>query len=69
MTTPISLANRLSEAQVGSYPLRHLPLAFGGSWYVPYSTAGDGDRELQTVMQTAYDLGIQHFSPTEDRMT
>ena len=61
MTTAISLANGLSEAQVGSNPRSHLPFAFGGSWYFPYANGGDVDRSLLAAMKAAYDLGIRHF--------
>lgn len=59
--TTLSLAGGLTPAQIGVNRLRHMPLAFGGSWYVPYATAGDAGGDLLGAMETAYDLGIRHF--------
>jgi myo-inositol catabolism protein IolS len=38
-----------------------LPMALGGSWYVPYSAPGDADAEFLAAMETAYDAGVRHF--------
>src|ERR1700712_4557927 len=37
------------------------PMALGGSWYVPYGTPGEVDRELTAAVESAYDNGIRHF--------
>jgi len=60
MTTPIALAAGLAEVSIRD-GLSHLPLAFGGSWYVPYSTPGEADRDFLGAIETAYGLGIRHF--------
>ncbi len=61
MTTPITLASTLQTVQLGKSPVRHMPLAFGGAWFVPYSAPGEADAELAGAMEAAYDLGIRHF--------
>ena len=42
MTTPIILASTLRSVQLGKSPVCHMPLAFGGAWFVPYSNSGRG---------------------------
>lgn len=61
MTTPLTLASTLNTVQLGRSPVRHMPLAFGGAWFVPYSTPGAADPDLASAMEVAYDLGIRHF--------
>lgn len=38
-----------------------LPIGFGGSWFVPYSTPGEEDGNLLAAMGAAYEAGVRHF--------
>jgi aryl-alcohol dehydrogenase-like predicted oxidoreductase len=38
-----------------------LPLAFGGSWYMPYGDPGGEDTGRLAAMEACYDAGIRHF--------
>ena len=38
-----------------------LPLAFGGSWYMPYAVPSAEDEDRLAAMQACYDAGIRHF--------
>lgn len=46
---------------IGASGKAQLPMAFGGSWFVPYSTPSEEDANLLAAMQVAYDAGIRHF--------
>ena len=51
----------LRSLQIGSSPLTLPPLAFGGSWFVPYSAPGEADADLLAAMQAAFEGGVRHF--------
>ncbi len=51
----------LRSLQIGASPLTLPPLAFGGSWFVPYSAPGEADADLLAAMQAAFDGGVRHF--------
>lgn len=51
----------LRTVQIGQSPIALNPLAFGGSWFVPYSAPGEEDPHLMAAMQAAFDGGIRHF--------
>ncbi len=38
-----------------------LPMGFGGSWFVPYSTPSEEDAHLLAAIEVAYDYGLRHF--------
>lgn len=51
----------IRPATIGSDFPPQLPLAFGGSWYVPYSAPGEEDARLTGAIEAAYESGIRHF--------
>lgn len=50
----------MTLVQIGSAQ-PHPPLAFGGSWYVPYGAPGDAAAPLSAAIAAAYDGGVRHF--------
>jgi len=48
-------------SRIGASELELLPLGFGGSWFVPYSSPGEEDANLLAAMQAAYERGVRHF--------
>jgi aryl-alcohol dehydrogenase-like predicted oxidoreductase len=51
----------LKPVTIGPGKKPQLPMGFGGSWYVPYSTPGEADAHLVAAMELAYERGIRHF--------
>lgn len=51
----------LRRVRIGTSALEQAPLAFGGSWYMPYAAASDEDLDRLAAMQAAFDGGIRHF--------
>lgn len=58
LTTPLDPAVR--PVTIGAFS-DQLPLAFGGSWFVPYSAPGAEDSRLLGAIEAAYDGGVRHF--------
>lgn len=46
---------------IGSGGKPQLPMGFGGSWFVPYSTPSEEDANLLAAMEVAYEYGVRHF--------
>ena len=59
--TAISPAPSLKPLRIGDSPIQQLPVGFGGSWFVPYSSPSEEDANLLRAMDAAYELGITHF--------
>jgi myo-inositol catabolism protein IolS len=51
----------IKPVTIGPRRKPQLPMGFGGSWYVPYSSPGEEDKNLLGAMQAAYDSGVRHF--------
>lgn len=51
----------ITPVRLGPTGTPHLPMGFGGSWFVPYSMPGDEDANLLAAIETAYQNGITHF--------
>ncbi len=51
----------LPPVRLGTSPILQPPLAFGGSWYMPYAQPSDEDVHRLAAMQAAFDGGIRHF--------
>lgn len=51
----------LRPVRIGTSPIEQAPLAFGGSWYMPYAVASDEDIDRLAAMQAAFDGGVCHF--------
>ncbi|HEY9013151.1 MAG TPA: aldo/keto reductase [Devosia sp.] len=51
----------LRPVRIGTSAIEQAPLAFGGSWYMPYALASDEDIDRLAAMQAAFDGGIRHF--------
>lgn len=51
----------IKTLRIGRSGKDQLPMGFGGSWFVPYSTPGEEDANLLAAMEVAYDQGIRHF--------
>ncbi|MGL4968531.1 MAG: aldo/keto reductase [Inquilinus sp.] len=54
------IAPSIRPVTIGTFPPQ-LPLAFGGSWFIPYSTPGAQDAELTGAIEAAYESGVRHF--------
>ena len=55
------VAASIKPVTIGPERKPQLPMGFGGSWYVPYSTPGEEDANLMAAMEVAYEHGIRHF--------
>jgi aryl-alcohol dehydrogenase-like predicted oxidoreductase len=51
----------LRPVTMGQSRKPQLPMGFGGSWFVPYSTPSEEDANLRAAMEAAYEYGIRHF--------
>ncbi len=58
LTTPVDPS--IKPVKIGA-SAPQLPLAFGGSWFVPYSEPGEEDARLLGAIKAAYDGGVRHF--------
>lgn len=60
-STSIEIDSSIKPVTIGANSQPQLPMGFGGSWFVPYSTPGEEDTNLIAAMQVAYEYGIRHF--------
>ena len=51
----------LAPIRIGNSRIDQPPLAFGGSWYMPYAAPSDADKDRLAAMQAAFDAGVRHF--------
>jgi len=56
----LSIDPSIRPVTIGTFPPQ-LPLAFGGSWFIPYSAPGAQDAELTDAIEAAYEAGVRHF--------
>lgn len=47
--------------RLGTSPILQPPLAFGGSWYMPYAAPSAEDADRLAAMEAAFAGGIRHF--------
>jgi myo-inositol catabolism protein IolS len=51
----------LAPIRIGTSPVEQPPLAFGGSWYMPYAAPSGEDAHRSAAMEAAFAGGIRHF--------
>jgi myo-inositol catabolism protein IolS len=57
----IAVDPAIKAVTIGPRSKPHLPMGFGGSWFIPYSTPSEEDAHLMAAIEAAYEHGIRHF--------
>lgn len=60
MTRP-AISPSLKPVRIGDNSIQQIPVGFGGSWFVPYSSPSEEDANLLSAMAAAYEGGVTHF--------
>ena len=51
----------LVPVTIGASAKEQLPMGIGGSWFVPFLTPSEDDRNFLGAIEAAWDHGIRHF--------
>src|SRR5690349_4155839 len=55
----------VAPTQIGPYPVKHAPLALGGSTFGPKQYSGEEDANLLGAMEAGLEHGLTHFDTAE----